>query len=153
MGIPYPDSWADCCAEYVLRYADKLLPWDGDLLVCTVPSSSGSAKRAGSGRLLELLDRICDRLTGSREREIFFDAGVLEYTQGAFSNKLLDQEGRFMNVRDHLVVSNKAVVIGRTVLVLDDVVTSGATFYYANRYLRKAGATDVHCLALTQTIS
>jgi len=44
-------------------------------------------------------------------------------------------------------------VADQAILVLDDVVTSGATFFYADKYLRDAGAKSVHCLALAQTIS
>ncbi|BAL23721.1 HAD family hydrolase [Azoarcus sp. KH32C] len=152
-GMPYPDTWADCCAEYVWNYSEKLLPWDGQLVVCPIPSRPDPENNAGSGRLIELLGRIRDRLHTRRELNISIYNGVLEYRQGAVKNKSLDRERRFLNVRDHLFVANKAAVKGRTVLVLDDVVTSGASFYYASRYLRKAGADDVHCLALAHTIS
>jgi predicted amidophosphoribosyltransferase len=58
-----------------------------------------------------------------------------------------------MNVRDNLLVSPERSLHGTDVVVIDDVVTSGATFYYADRYLREAGASRVHCIALAQTIS
>ena len=38
-------------------------------------------------------------------------------------------------------------------IVLDDVATTGATFYYADQYLRQAGAGEVTPLALSLNIS
>ena len=38
-------------------------------------------------------------------------------------------------------------------IVIDDIVTSGATLYYCNRYLVNAGARSVLCLALAKTVS
>lgn len=59
---------------------------------------------------------------------------------------------RFDNVRMHLYVSNASPLEDHPdVLIIDDVVTTGATFYYARQYLLEAGANDVVPLAMAMT--
>jgi predicted amidophosphoribosyltransferase len=98
-----------------------------------------------------LIERISSRI--GFVSNLTFEKNILHYKHGVTSNKILNQDQRFMNVRDHLEVAEPAKIVKNEVMVLDDVVTSGATLYYAGRYLRESGAVNVHCVALTQTIS
>ena len=59
---------------------------------------------------------------------------------------------RFENVRDHLFVKQPDRVQNRTIVVLDDVVTSGASLMYARQYLLDAGADSVSCVAIAKAI-
>ncbi|MFK7766705.1 MAG: ComF family protein [Mariniblastus sp.] len=59
--------------------------------------------------------------------------------QGTLSNA-----GRFKNVRNAFTVRHKASVNGRTVLLVDDVMTSGATASEAARILLHEGAAKVY---------
>lgn len=63
----------------------------------------------------------------------------------------LSRTKRLYNVRDAFVVSDKAKVVGRTCIVIDDVATTGSTLLEASKTLRKAGATSVALLALART--
>jgi hypothetical protein len=146
-GIPYPDAWVDCCATYILQYSRKL---GRQLLVCTVPSADSNST-AGRDRLVELLGRIWDRL--QQHPYIILKGDVLKYTGCTKPNKMLNKAGRYLNVCDHLDIDDNSLVVGRDVLVLDDVATTGATFFHATRILRQEGATSVRCVALAQTIS
>lgn len=150
-GIPYPESWTECCTNLIAGYAFDASQKGQSILVCTIPSSSGSIRPAGRDRLVDLLKQIEPRLKNFKNVAIKYE--VLQYTPGASSNKTLDRDSRFANVRDHMFVACPSTVDGMEVLVIDDVSTSGATFFYASRYLTQAGAYSVRCLALTQTIS
>lgn len=150
-GVPYPMSWAECCANYISGYAHKVFRNNLSLIVCSIPSSLGSIRPLGKDRLKDLLKVIEDQLEDRCNAD--FNCEILQYSPGASSNKTLDRDARFTNVRDHMFVINPNAVKGMTVLVIDDVSTSGATFFYASRYLMQAGAHSVRCLALTQTIS
>lgn len=150
-GIPYPESWAECCANYISGFATDIIRKNLSLLVCSIPSSSGSIRPLGRDRLVDLFKAIEIQLKGRCNATL--NCEILKYAPGASSNKTLGRDARFVNVRDHMFVADPSDVQGMAVLVIDDVSTSGATFFYATRYLMQAGADSVRCLALTQTIS
>lgn len=150
-GIPYPTSWTECCANYICGYAKSIFFKKKSLVVCSIPSSSGSIRHLGRDRLVDLFRAIDIQLKGRCNATL--NCEILQYTLGASSNKTLNRDARFANVRDHIFVADPSAVQGMAVLVIDDVSTSGATFFYATRYLMQAGAYSVRCLALTQTIS
>jgi HAD superfamily hydrolase (TIGR01509 family) len=86
--------------------------------------------------------------------EISFEPCVLAYKNGARSahGEHLNKEDRFNNVREHMVVHDPNIVRNRHVIVIDDVVTTGATLAHACDCLIDSGALKVICLALTHSI-
>jgi ComF family protein len=62
----------------------------------------------------------------------------------------LSRAERIRNVRGAFVVTDARAVDGRTVLLVDDVVTTGATAAACARVLRRAGAVAVDVLALAR---
>jgi ComF family protein len=65
----------------------------------------------------------------------------------------LDAAARRANVRDAFRVARPAEVEGRRLLLVDDVLTTGATARAAARALRAAGATAVGVLTLARVVS
>ncbi len=59
---------------------------------------------------------------------------------------------RHENVRGVFRIKNKAGICGKKILIVDDVMTSGATFYELNRVLRKAGATAVYAVSFCRVV-
>jgi len=55
---------------------------------------------------------------------------------------------RLENLRGSFGVSDKAAVRGRNVVLLDDIVTTGATLAEASRALKEAGVKKIFCVAL-----
>ena len=49
-------------------------------------------------------------------------------------------------------IKNKGNIRGKKILIVDDVMTSGATFYELNRILRKAGATAVYGVSFCRVV-
>ncbi len=66
----------------------------------------------------------------------------------------LDRATRLKNVRKAFVLSERtlAVVQDKTILLVDDVVTTGATVSACASLLKKAGAKEVNVLALARTV-
>ena len=56
------------------------------------------------------------------------------------------------NVRGVFSVKNKENICGKKILIVDDVMTSGATFYELNRVLRKAGASAVYAVSFCRVV-
>jgi ComF family protein len=65
----------------------------------------------------------------------------------------LSEEERRKNVRGAFFVNPDKSVETRSVLLLDDVYTSGATVNECSRCLKKAGATEVYVLTLARAVS
>ena len=56
------------------------------------------------------------------------------------------------NVRGVFSISNKNKLCGKRILLVDDVMTSGATFYELNRVLRKAGVSAVYAVSFCRVV-
>jgi ComF family protein len=56
------------------------------------------------------------------------------------------------NVHGVFKVINKNNIDGKKILLVDDVMTSGATFYELNRVLRKAGASAVYAVSFCRVV-
>ena len=145
-GMNYPESWVACCRWYVLRLLEESWGLTGHVIVCPIP-----ARPERPRRMEHFLDRLRDRLLGTDG--VAVDNEILRFSPDTQANKSLGKADRFRNIEAHLAVASPDAVVGATVIVVDDVATTGATLYYADRYLRAAGATDVHCVALTKAIS
>lgn len=93
-------------------------------------------------------------LLKSEKRRVVFAPDLLAYRDGVRSQHRACRSAkeRFDNVREHLYVHNAAPLEDHPdVLIIDDVVTTGATFYYARQCLLEAGAYDVASLAMAMT--
>jgi ComF family protein len=62
----------------------------------------------------------------------------------------LGRDQRRKNVRRAFEVVDRKAVKGRTILLVDDVATTGSTLNECARVLRKAGCDKVHCLVLAR---
>ena len=59
---------------------------------------------------------------------------------------------RRQNVRGVFKIVNKDKIKGKKILLVDDVMTSGATFYELNRILRKAGVSAVYAVSFCRVV-
>lgn len=80
--------------------------------------------------------------------------GVVERHHSDLPQVGLGADARWQNVRDQFLVSpqNRAHFADRHILLIDDVVTTGATLQALARTLKKSGAATVRALTLGQTL-
>ncbi|MHA7872260.1 MAG: ComF family protein, partial [Hyphococcus sp.] len=85
---------------------------------------------------------------------LVFESGLLTRTRATPPQKNLSAEGRKRNVAGAFAVSGAAAeqVAGAHVIVIDDVLTTGATVSACARALRKAGAARVDALVLARVV-
>ncbi len=122
-------------AEPALEAADSVIP---------MPLSLQRLRERGFNQALEIARRLAPART---------DARTLLRIRDTAPQRALDREGRLRNVRGAFAVepSRVARVKGRHVLLVDDVMTSGASLHAAALALRQAGAAGVSALVLART--
>lgn len=65
----------------------------------------------------------------------------------------LSREERLQNVKDAFVVLKPGAVAERSVLLIDDVYTTGTTLSECARTLKEAGAAEVHAVTVTRALT
>lgn len=122
-------------AEPALEAADCVVP---------MPLSAQRLRERGFNQALEIARRLAPTRT---------DAHTLLRIRDTAPQRLLDRAGRLRNVRGAFAVepSRAGRIKGRHVLLVDDVMTSGASLHAAALALRQAGAVRVSALVLART--
>lgn len=118
---------------------------DGDFCIVYLPRSKEQKRKYGLDQA-ELLSRALSKRTGiTLTRAIKRTGGVPQ--------KELSRVARLKNAKLSFAFSEKADVRGKTVFLLDDIVTTGAGMSVAARLLYAHGAQAVHCLAIATDVS
>lgn len=113
---------------------DRDVPGD---LVVPVPLAAGRRLRRGFDQAEVLARRL------ARELDLAMDARALARVQATAPQARRSGHARLRGLAGCFLASPRRVA-GRSVLLVDDVLTTGATAHAAARALRRAGATAVH---------
>lgn len=148
--LEFPYYWIATIRKFLQR--QPAVVFGNDLIVTVIPAKQGRLSRLES-MLMQLAES--HRIDPIGDSSIEFLPGLLTYLPGAQSHHSahLNRQQRFENVRDYLRVVPGQGHIGKQIVVIDDVVTSGASLIYARMYLIAAGASDVTCLSMTKAIN
>lgn len=142
----YPAHWVASIGEFLDTLA--VIQFGGGVVVTVVPAKPGRLPR---------LESLLAQLSASREwsPNVEFIPDLMSYRDGvrSHSGEHLNREQRFQNVRDCLIVNDGFRVTGKPVVVIDDVVTTGASLIYSKIYLEVAGASEVICLSMAKAIN
>ncbi len=63
----------------------------------------------------------------------------------------LDNIKRWENIKGSFIVKNKKEIEGKRVLIIDDVITSGATAFYAAKAIKEIKANEVFILTVAKS--
>lgn len=121
----------DMLMEYVRKFG-IILP-KGVLLI-PIPLHSGRQRTRGFNQAELIARRLGENLG------LPVEAGVLRKVKKTTPQVELSAEERRKNVINTFAVANAALVKGKTIFLLDDVKTTGATLEEAARVLKDAGA-------------
>lgn len=140
INLKYASVWllAEQMGEDIARAARELHV-DGPFLVTCVPMHPKRLRRRGRNHA-ELLARSAAARLGMEYREL------LLRTRNAPQQARLDREERLRNLKGGFAVpeAQRALLRGATVLLIDDVCTTGATARHCAATLRAAGARRVY---------
>lgn len=143
----FPAGWTQAIRNYLYRIGAA-----GDCLITVIPFKPGRP-----ARLEALLDQVrrSDVAEPIREGTTFtYAPSLLAFREGAVSShgRHLTREERFANVGQNLFVAQPEQAGGKRIVVIDDVITTGATLLWAHRFLVEAGAKSVSCVSLTKAV-
>ncbi|KAB7647434.1 ComF family protein [Polymorphobacter fuscus] len=131
-------------APHMLRAAaDLLVP---DAVLVPVPLHRWRLWRRGFNQAAVLAQELA-RLSG-----MAVDVTVLARVKATPPSAGMGRKARAANVRGAFRVVDKARVRGRDVVVIDDVLTTGATADACARHLRRAGARSVSVLTFARVV-
>lgn len=144
--------FAEATAAYFLRFCKSEKPWfDGDryelndekpLLVLPVPTTETVLKRRGYNQAEELARAFVATLE-KQEIAVEMDLETLVKRRDVSAQKKLNFSARAENVAGAYHVHKRTFCKGRVVLLLDDIMTTGATGNECARLLLSAGAKAV----------
>jgi len=123
---------------------------DTHLLVIPVPLFSAKLRQRGFNQA-ELIARTALRLLPSRDRYTILK-DVLERSRDTQSQTGLSPHQRRQNLRGAFRVKDRDKMSGRDVLLVDDVLTTGATASECARVLRRAGASRIWVATVARTL-
>lgn len=127
--------------QYFTEKLTGCLSETGEFVVCVMPSSGKGTRLSGIRTIAESL---CSTPAANGTKCIYRTENVPKKHLGG-KRDVEEEIGS-------LGVQNENKIRGKTILLLDDVTTSGTTFEAGTYVLKKAGAKEVIALALSKTI-
>jgi len=114
--------------------------------ICPVPLHPDRQRLRGFNQSELIARRLGERL------RLEVNAAALRRAKATAPQVDLSGNERLRNVRGAFVVEDKAAVAGKSVLVLDDVRTTGSTVSECAKVLRRAGAARVFALTVARRV-
>ena len=127
---------------------EELLPACGDSVPLIVPVPLHKSKRSDRG--FNQAELIANAAVKRLPQRLELATGVLVRQRATISQVGLTREQRVENVRDAFRVHDRRRVRGATVIVVDDVMTTGTTLSECARVLKKAGAERVFAVTVAR---
>ena len=133
-------------AEEILSFFEERGSFVGnDWILVPIPASTEHLKEKGFNQTVELTRAIVKSM--GKESPAFFTSVLYKIIEHGPQAKIKNRKERMKNVVNCFSVKDPAIVTGKNIIVIDDVLTTGSTLIEARRALKTAGAKKV--IALT----
>jgi competence protein ComFC len=77
---------------------------------------------------------------------------VIRFKEGMLPSKDLSGDEKFNNAKEQVIIKDQDKVRNRSILLLDDIITTCGTAHWCSSELLNAGAKEVHVLGICRTI-
>ena len=136
----YGDIFGKAMAERISEiYSD--VAFDG---ICFVPMTQKAVRVRGYNQSELLAQKISSELNIPL-------MPVLNKTKASQNQKLLNSAERYENIKDSFALNENCNIEGKTLLLCDDIKTTGSTLRECCDTLLNGGAKDVYCVCLALT--
>ena len=125
-------------------FAKEWIPDRKDFVIVPVPLHRRRLRERGFNQSLLLAKHVANRLNTELD---FLSLRRVRYT---LPQTGLGKEERRKNVKKAFQLKDPKIVKGRTVLLIDDVATTGNTLNECARILKRSGSREVLCLVLAR---
>jgi ComF family protein len=134
----------------MLAQAVETLKLAGEVTVIAVPLYPAKERQRGYNQSGLLADEAASTLRNEASLVLRVEHGLLHRVRDTESQFELTPHARRTNLRGAFAVQEGASLAGRTVLLVDDIYTTGATARECARVLRRAGAERVFVATLAR---
>lgn len=135
----------DAGEELVRLVEERLVDFiEKDYIITYIPIGKESLKMRGFNQCEYLAKEL-----GLRNN--FTILNTLKRVKGSKIQKTLKREERLKNIKGVFEVINKEEVKGKKFIILDDVITTGATLHEAERVLKEAGVVQIKLLTMAKS--
>jgi ComF family protein len=136
---------AKAVGPLLAAYAQQQIGWMSSAIVMPIPLHPKRLRERGFNQSLLLAKHVSKAFNAKLD---FLSLRRVKYT---LPQTGLGENERKRNVRAAFKVVSPAMVKGKSILLVDDVATTGSTLNAAARALQKSGCNDVTCLVLART--
>lgn len=140
------EGYSKTYADFLCELFQKSYSGENFDFICCAPPHTKKAKSKGTDRL----DLLCRTL--SSKTNIPFEKEMLVKVRETQKQTRLSYAERLTNLKDAISVSRPENVVGKTVLLIDDVCTTRATMMECARALKAAGAKRVCAMTIATTV-
>ncbi|MGN0158769.1 MAG: ComF family protein [Brotaphodocola sp.] len=133
----YLDFYAEVMAY---RFSHIIKNWHPDVLI-PIPVHPSRRRKRGFNQAEELAERL------SKKLEIPIESSLLVRRRKTAPQRELNPRQRLENLRQAFAV-NPSIVVPESVVLIDDIYTTGSTIEACTRVLKAAGVREVHFLVI-----
>ena len=120
---------------------------DGATVIIPVPLSRQRQRERGFNQAEVIAKELAERF------RLRVDAVSLRRTNHSRIHRIgMDRKARDLSVKNAFTVARPKLIAGQTILLIDDVYTTGATLSYCAKVLKKSGAVRVDVLTLARAL-
>ena len=109
-----------------------------------IPSSKKALRERGFNQCEYLAKEISKKL----KIDLYKDIIKVKNTK---EQKLLSKEDRYKNIKDAFALKSEKNIKNKHLLLIDDVITTGATLYECEKLLKKSGASSIKILTVAKS--
>lgn len=133
------DWLGETLGKLMCPYAKAVLPKE-ELLICPIPLGRRRLHERGFNQAEVLADIV------ARELRLPVTKNALTRTKETKAQTLVHEIRNRMNNLENAFLADTEKFLGKNILLIDDVTTTGATLYSASKTLKAAGAKKIYAL-------
>jgi ComF family protein len=135
-------SIGEMFAYFIANKYDEIIKEHGIDLIIPVPISEDRRKT----RKLNQSEILCSQILDKDK----IDNSILKRTKDTPHQTGLSRQNREENLKDSFEIIDKKIVKGKSILIVDDIYTTGSTLNACSRVLKSAGAKEIYTLTLAR---